>query len=179
MPLPLLLALTPLPSDAFVPFQPPAPADGATVDVVGNGTVETFDPVARAGMLAGEMPRLWTGTYRPYGGGAVVPAQLRLESLNPMGQLIDLRGQLSIGSVTTPVQGNLNAKSDQLDLLLLGPTLPAGLESGGTVMGLQGFSLSGWQPPRLTSLGGRLELMPQRMEAAASPTPAPAVRGLW
>ena len=178
MPLPLLLALTPLPSDAFVPFRPPAATE--SVDVLGEGAVETFDPEGRAGVLARDLPRQWSGTYTPYAGGAAVPVQLRLDTLIAVGQLVDLRGQLNIGGVETPVQGNLNAKSDQLDLLLLGDTLPPGFEPGGTVMGLQGFSLSGWEPPRLTTLGGRLQLAPQ---PTATPSPAPAaaqpVRGLW
>jgi hypothetical protein len=179
MPLSLLLALSPLPSDAFVPYQPPSSADGGEVDVLGSGAVETFDPEARAGALSQELPRLWSGTYSPYGGGQPLPVQLRLDSLSPIGQLVDLRGQLSINGVETPVQGNLNAKSDQLDLLLLGDTLPAGLEPGSTVLGLQGFSLSALQPPRLTSFGGRLQLVPQPSAAVAPATSVPPVRGLW
>ena len=82
-----------------------------------------------------------------------------------MGQMVDLRGTLSVGSVTTPVQGNLHAKSDQLDLIPLGDSLIAGLEPGGLFLGLQGFSPTGWQSPRLinsadpsTGVGGRLSL---------------------
>jgi hypothetical protein len=176
MPLPLLLALTPLPSDAFVPFAPPA-SGAAEIDVVGGGAVETFDPEGRASLLARELPRTWAGSYRPYGSSQSMPVQLRLDSLNAMGQLVDLRGELSIAGVATPVQGNLNAKSDQLDLLLLGDTLPAGLEVGGNILGLQGLSLSAWQPPRLTSPGGRLQLVPQAAPAPAAETPS--VRGLW
>jgi len=76
------------------------------------------------------------------------------------------------------VQGNLNAKSDQLDLLLLGEIREAGLENGGEIRGLQGFSLSGWRAPRYTHPGGQLLL------SAVVATPAPAgraavIRGLW
>jgi hypothetical protein len=179
MPLPLLLALTPLPSDAFVPFVPPAamgPTSGESVDV---GAVETFDSQGRATALARDLPRAWSGSYLPYGGGTSMPVELRLDSLNAMGQMVDLRGQLTIAGVTTPVQGNLNAKSDQLDLLLLSDTLPAGFEPGGTVMGLEGFNLSAWQPPRLVTLGGRLQLVPLRAQAPVSGRAAPTVRGLW
>lgn len=179
MPLPLLLAITPLPSDAFVPFVPPAALGSGSVDGLNVGTVETFDSEGRAGLLARDLPRSWSGTYRPYGGASSMPVQLTLDSLTAMGQMVDLRGQLSIGGVSTPVQGNLNAKSDQLDLLLLGDTLPAGMEPGGTVMGLEGFNLSAWQPPRLITLGGRLQLIPQPARAPMSAPGSPAVRGLW
>jgi len=178
MPLPLLLALTPLPSDAFVPFVPPA-AIGAN-DEMSVGAVETFDSQGRASVLARDLPRAWSGTYRPYGSLESMPVELRLDSLNAMGQMVDLRGQLTIAGVATPIQGNLNAKSDQLDLLLLADTLPAGLEPGGTVMGLEGFNLSAWQPPRLITLGGRLQLIPQPSVAPSVSRPAsPAIRGLW
>ncbi|MEB3246594.1 MAG: hypothetical protein VKJ63_01890, partial [Synechococcus sp.] len=86
-------------------------------------------------------------------------------SLTAMGQMVDIRGSMTLGSVTTPVQGNLHAKSDQLDLIPLGDPLIAGLEPGGVFLGLQGFSPTSWQSPRLinsadpsTGVGGRLAL---------------------
>ena len=181
MPLPLLLALTPLPSDGFVPFVPPVAVGASGSENLSIGAVETFDAQGRAAVLARDLPRAWSGTYRPYGSPEAMPVELRLESLNAMGQMVDLRGQLTIAGVTTPIQGNLNAKSDQLDLLLLGDSLPAGMEPGGTVMGLEGFSLSAWQAPRLVTLGGRLQLVPQLSVAPASSRPAgtPSIRGLW
>ena len=179
MPLPLLLALTPLPSDAFVPFTAPVPIGAAGLDGLNVGTVETFDAKGRAELLAKDLPRTWSGTYRPYGGLESMPVELRLESLNAMGQMVDLRGQITIAGVTSPIQGNLNAKSDQLDLLLLGDSLPAGMEQGGTVMGLEGFKLSAWQPPRLVTLGGRLELVPQASAAPSAAPAVPSIRGLW
>lgn len=179
MPLPLLLALTPLPSDAFVPYLPP-PADGAAEsDVLGRSAVETFDSEARAALLVRELPRNWSGSYRSYAGGQPVPVQLTLETLTAMGQMVDLRGRVTIEGMDIPVQGNLNAKSDQLDLLLLGDRLPQGVEPGGTVLGLQGFGLSAWQPPRLTTPGGRLQLEPQAIATPAAARPNPTVRGLW
>lgn len=181
MPLPLLLALTPLPSDGFVPFVPPVAVGASGSENLSIGAVETFDAQGRAAVLARDLPRAWSGTYRPYGSPEAMPVELRLESLNAMGQMVDLRGQLTIAGVTTPIQGNLNAKSDQLDLLLLGDSLPAGMEPGGTVMGLEGFSLSAWQAPRLVTLGGRLQLVPQLSVAPASSRPdgTPSIRGLW
>jgi hypothetical protein len=132
--------------------------------------VENFDPLARASQLAQELPRRWGGTYQSFGAAGAVPAALQLTSLVPMGQMLVLRGTLSIAGVSAPVQGNLNAKSDQLDLVLVGPQRFEALEPGGEFQGLQGLELSGWNAPRLTSAGGRLQLQP----GAAS-----KVRGLW
>ncbi|MEB3271862.1 MAG: hypothetical protein VKJ44_09500 [Synechococcus sp.] len=172
--LPLLIAATPLPSQAFAPFMPAA-ATAVAVEQLSTGSVETFDPAGRAQLLARELPRVWSGSYQAYGGGPALPVQLQLDNLAALGQLVDVRGRMTIAGVETPVQGNLNAKSDQLDLLLLADTLPPGMEPGGDVMGLQGFRLSGWQPARLTSLGGRLELTPQAGPVAG---PAPRLRVL-
>ena len=79
--------------------------------------------------------------------------------------MVDLRGTMDLGTTTAPVQGNLHAKSDQLDLIPLGNALIPGLEPGGIFLGLQGFSPTGWQAPRLvnmsnpsTGVGGRLAL---------------------
>ena len=51
-----------------------------------------------------------------------------------MGQMVDLRGMMTFGSVTTPVQGNIHAKSDQLDLIPLADPLIAGVEPGGVFL---------------------------------------------
>jgi hypothetical protein len=90
---------------------------------------------------------------------------LELSDLNAIGQIVDLRGTMTLGAVTTSVQGNLHAKSDQLDLIPLSDELIAGVEPGGVFLGLQGFSPTGWQSPRLindvdpsSGLGGRLAL---------------------
>jgi len=180
MPLPLLLAVSPLPSDAFVPYASPAASDSADV-LQGSGPVETFDAVGRAELIARELPRIWSGVYRSYEGGASLPVELRIASATPMGQMVDIRGSLSVGGLESPVQGNLNAKSDQLDLLLLGDKLGGDLEPGGQMLGLQGFPLITWQPPRLTSIGGRLLLTPQAAPVPSGPAPsaAPTIRGLW
>jgi len=176
------LAATPLGSDAFVPFTMPM-GGGPGADSSGMVTsVETFDPVARAQLLSREIPRSWSGTYEAFDSGQVVPVQLQLASLTALGQMLDLRGELTIGGVTTPVQGNINAESDQLDLLILCDCKEvAGLELGGSFSGLQGLQLSGWQAPRLTNQGGRLDLRAVGALVPAdrlplSPTP---VRGLW
>jgi hypothetical protein len=170
---PLLVAVSPPPS--AVPPRSSLPS-GLLAEPSPSG-VEVYDPVGRAQIMAERIPRSWTGTYRPFGGAGagVKTVVLRLERVTPLGQMVDLRGQLSLDGVTAPVQGNINAKSNQLDLLVLGTTLAGVLEPGGEFQGQQGLSLSGWIPDRLTSLGGRLQLTP-----GASPVQSGGVvRGLW
>jgi hypothetical protein len=181
--MPLLLAAVPLAVGGMVPFVPPAQSSSATAAAAFQqelAPVETFDPEARAKLMVNDLPRQWTGSFLNFQNGVSVPVTLQIASLTPYGQMIDLRGQLTVGGVTTPVQGNLNAKSDQLDLLPLGKSLPAGLEAGGDFQGLQGLMLFGWNAPRLTSPGGRMELRPvginPKRAAAVSPF---AVRGIW
>jgi hypothetical protein len=176
---PLLLAASPMPAgDLFVPYSPPmAPsAEGAP------SGVESYDPVGRAQLISEQIPRNWHGTYRPFGGGPALPAVLRIDRVTPLGQMVDLRGELSLAGVRSPVQGNINAKSNQLDLLLLGNSLGGILEPGGEFQGQQGLSLSGWLPDRLTGLGGRLQLNPGPSPVAKSGLSSGsggAVRGLW
>lgn len=161
--MPWLLAAVPLAVGGMVPFVAPAsttPAAAAAVFEQELAPVETFDPEARARLLVKELPRQWSGTYLNFQSQARVPVTLQIASLTPLGQMIDLRGQMTVGGVSTPIQGNLNAKSDQLDVLLLGRTEAAGLEPGGEFQGLQGLSLMGWSSSRLTSPGGRLDLSP-------------------
>lgn len=172
---PLLLAASPAPTgEVFVPFTPPVvpPAEMPTTGV------ESYDPVGRAQLIAERIPRSWRGTYRPFGGNTVLPATLLIQRVTPLGQMVDLRGELSLAGVKSPVQGNINAKSNQLDLLLLGNTLGGVLEPGGEFQGQQGLSLSGWLPDRLTGLGGRLQLNPGPVAAPVASSGG-TVRGLW
>ncbi len=176
-------AATPLASEAFVPFMAPAAAGVGGESLSGLGGAETFDPIARAQLLAKDLPLTWSGVYQSFDNSQTVNAELRLASARPMGQMIDLRGELTVGGITTPVQGNLNAESDQLDLLMLCQCDVAGLELGGVFTGLQGLQLSGWQAPRLTSRGGRLDLRPVSTSRTAysrnSYGSGSTVRGLW
>ena len=167
--MPFLLAMD-LPIGSQVPFMsnPQLPLDPIELAVpteVDDGNVESFDPVKRAALLADTLPRLWCGTYRPFDGNPEVDVKLTLTSLTPMGQMVNLRGSMDLGDVTTPVQGNLHAKSDQLDLIPLASPLIAGAEPGGVFLGLQAFSPSAWESPRLINtndpgggIGGRLAL---------------------
>jgi hypothetical protein len=174
MPLPLLLAASPVPMEA-----PGGGAWAPTPFLIEAGPVETFDPIGRARLIAELIPRLWSGTYRPFDGSAPIPVQLQLATTTPMGQMVDLRGKLTLGDAATAVQGNINAKSDQLDLLLLSDEpLAGGLDPGGEFQGLQTLSLSGWRSSRLTSLGGRLQLRPAPA-ATGEGQGSPLIRGLW
>jgi len=172
--------ISPLPRPP-IPTAEPAPAaflnpgslnPGGTMDSMIS--VEPFDPEGRAALIARVIPRQWRGRFQPFVGGGALPAVLDLGAVRAMGQMVDLRGQLRIGDAVTPVQGTLNAKSDQLDLLLLGDMGSVGMEPGGQIQGLQSMSLSSWRAPRLVSPGGRLVLNP-----GPSPLGPEPIRGLW
>ena len=178
--MPFLLAMD-LPIGSQVPFMsnPQLPLDPIELAIpteVDDGNVESFDPVKRAVLLADTLPRLWCGTYRPFDGNPEVDVTLTLTSLTPMGQMVNLRGSMDLGAVKTPVQGNYHAKSDQLDLIPLASPLIAGAEPGGVFLGLQGFSPSGWESPRLINtnvpgggIGGRLALSSECAQAPLQP----------
>ena len=167
--MPFLLAMD-LPVGSQVPFEsnPQLPLDPIQLAVpleIDDAEVESFDPVARAAELVGSLPRQWCGTFEPFDGNPTVDVNLDITQLTAIGQIVDIRGTMTLGSITTAVQGNLHAKSDQLDLIPLGDPLIAGLEPGGVFLGLQGFSPTGWQAPRLvnannpsTGVGGRLAM---------------------
>jgi hypothetical protein len=164
-----------LPVETAVPFESQLPFDSSSLSMplMLEGTVESFDPALRAADLATNLPRQWCGTYRAFPDGVDQTVSLSLSSLRAYGQMVDVRGAMTVGAVTTPVQGNLNAKSDQLNLIPLADTLTANLESGGAFLGLQGFGLSGWQGSRLTNPGGRLSLSAECVSEALP------IRGLW
>ncbi len=166
--IPLLLAAVPLTTEAIAPSQSTPYEENFGM----AATVRQFDPVARAAQLVQELPRIWSGSYTPFGTAQAASARLTLSSLRALGQMVDVRGEITLGSSTIPVQGNLNAASDQLDLLLLGDYPSADLQDGGSFAGLQGFTLSGWSAPRLTNPGGQLVMTPET-------SAAPAIRGLW
>lgn len=170
-----------LPIQSPIPFESQMQFDSSklSMPLMLEGAVESFDPVLRAEDLAATLPRQWCGTYLSFTGVPSEDVLLTLASVTPMGQMLDLRGDMRIGEITTPVQGNFNAKSDQLDLLPLSNELTADLESGGDFVGLQGFSLSGWQAPRLTHRGGRLQLSPFPCVAEVEVLEAVPIRGLW
>ena len=157
-------------------FEPSLPLDASALQepLQLEGPVQRFDPIARAANLAMSMPREWCGSYLSFTSGNSVDVKLTLATVQPVGQMVDLRGTMQIGTISTPVQGNLNAKSDQVDLLPLASQLTEALEPGGSYLGLQGMNLSSWQAPRLTNRGGSLSLSP-----SCPGSESPAVRALW
>ena len=142
----------------FGPVLPPYSSQLLLSRPMLRGVTRNLDPVARAVHLAISMPRQWCGTYQAFEDDNLLPVSVTLVNLRPVGQMVDLRGTMSVGGMVTPLQGNLNASNDQLDLLPLANQLPKPLDSGGALLGLQGWALTGWEPPRLTSLGGTFEL---------------------
>lgn len=178
--LPVLLALAPLPSDAYKPFVPAtrgAPSPDAGPLLIESAPVETFDPIGRASLIRDQMPRYWSGSYVPFDGSAMQPVELALQQVSAAGQMVVLQGQIRLAGKVSPVQGNLNAKSDQLDLLVLGDDPGAGLGAGGAFQGVQGMTLSGWNADRLTDMGGRLQLVPSAPPPQAGG--GEPIRGLW
>ena len=153
--MPFLLAMD-LPIGSEVPFQtnPQLPLDPIQLSIpmeVDSKTVESFDPEKRAVQLADSLPKSWCGEFKPFDGNPTVDVTLNLTSLRAMGQMVDLRGSMNLGTTTTPVQGNLHAKSDQLLLIPLADQLIAGVEPGGMFLGLQNFSPTSWESPRLVN----------------------------
>ena len=181
--MPVLLAMD-LPVGSQVPFQsnPQLPLDPIQLAVplsIEGESVESFDPVARAADLATSLPRNWCGSFEPFDGSPKVDVTLEIISATAIGQMVDLRGSMTFGSVVTPVQGNLHAKSDQLDLIPLADPLIAGLEPGGVFLGLQGFSPSSWQAPRLVHSGDATAGTGGRLALTSSCSEEVPVQPLW
>lgn len=176
--LPLLVAATPLPSDAFKPYVPPPGLSSTPAGplLMESTPVETFDPIGRAALIRDQMPRLWGGSYVPFDSSAPRPVELSLDQVSASGQMVVLVGEIRIDDRVSPVQGNLNARSDQLDLLVLGENPGPGLEPGGSFQGVQGMTLTGWNAERLTAMGGRLLLTPMARSPRSAAEP---IRGLW
>ena len=164
-----------LPVEMAVPLESQLPIGSSQLSTSINldGAVESFDPVVRATDLVSTLPRQWCGTYRSLPDGADQTVLLTLADVRSYGQMVALRGEIAVGSVKSPVQGNLNAKSDQLDLIPLAEPLGEGLELGDAFLGLQGFGVAGLQAARLTNPGGRLNL------SSSCGSEALPIRGLW
>ncbi len=124
-----------------------------------EGSVEKFDPVKRAKDLAKNMHRRWCGVYSSFDDEVKSDVTLLFSEIIPKGQIVSLRGEMLIGEVTTPINGYLHAKSNQMELLPLGPQLIPGIETGGSFLGLQGLKLSGWKSTSLQNQGGRQQLL--------------------
>ena len=53
-----------------------------------EGSVESFDPVARAADLAATLPREWCGNYTSFTSNSTVDVELTLTRLKPIGPLV-------------------------------------------------------------------------------------------
>ena len=80
------------------------------------------------------------------------------------------------GDRETIVHGNLNAKSDQLELIPIGKELIQGLEPGGSFVGFQGAKLLGWKSTNLENSGGKLQLSESCEDVSSKP---PTVSSIW
>ena len=92
-----------------------------------------------------DLPRSWSGATPP-SAGEEANVRLKLSSLKALGQMVDVRGEITLGSTTIPV-GQLECRLGSVDLLLLGDYPGSDLQSGGYFNGLQGFTLVGWSAP--------------------------------
>ena len=125
-----------------------------------EGSVESFDPVLKAKKLAETMPRKWCGIYRSFGEGLNPSVTLFFSKVKPIGQILSLDGKLLIDGNAIPFHGNLNAKSNQVELLNIANQRIFGLEPGGTFLGFNGLRKLTWTPPRLNVSGGQINLKP-------------------
>ncbi len=141
-----------------------------------EGSVNNFDPVKRAAGLVNTFPRKWCGLYRSFEDDSNVDVIINFSGIKSIGKILELRGEMFIDDVKTPIRGYLNAKSDQLEILLNSNNRIPGLEDGGSFLGLQGTRLLAWNSPRLTHSGGRLELRKQCINQLSK---APAVISIW
>ncbi len=141
-----------------------------------EGSVEKFDPVLRAAELAKNMNRKFCGTYKSFDKESSTDVTFTIAHLKPIGQTVDLYGEMNFGGIIIPIYGNLNAKSDQVELIPLGEKLISDLESGGRFVGLEGIKLFSWKSPRMNNSGGRLELLKKCDETLSK---APSIRTIW
>ncbi len=177
----ILIALD-LPSDVEMPIKEvPSLEESLEVlpevlPIILDGPVEKFDPVNRAAMLSKSLARKWCGTYQSFDDGSTKDVTLQFEQVRSIGQIVDMRGDLMIGNISTPVQVHLNASSDQLELIPLSSNLPSGIEVGSVFMGLQGMSIASLTSPSFTNLGARLEL---NQICTKQISKAPSIRAIW
>ncbi|WP_320666759.1 hypothetical protein [Prochlorococcus sp. MIT 1307] len=122
-----------------------------------EGSVESFDSIERAKEIAKTLARKWCGTYSSFNDGSKLDLTLFFSQVKPIGQIVVLHGEVLIDGVTTSISGNINARSNQIELILISNQLIAGIEPGGTFLGLDGIKSLAWKPSRLNDSGGRLD----------------------
>ena len=123
-----------------------------------EGSVNDFDPAQRAVNLARTLPKHLCGSYRSFDNNLNRKVKLMFSKMEPIGQMIELEGEIFIDKYQTEFTGILNAKSDQLEIIPLTNLDIIGINSGGSFIGLQGTKLFTWKSSKLDESGGRLEL---------------------
>ena len=139
-------------------FEVPVDTKLEVLPFVIEGSVENFDPEERAKELVKTISRKWCGTYSSFKDGSSQTATLLISKVKPIGQIVALQGQLLINGRNTQIRGNLNAKSNQIELIPLSNKWIFDIEPGGIFVGLQGPKRFIFNSPRLTDYGGILDL---------------------
>ena len=123
-----------------------------------EGSVESLDPIQRAKELALTISRRWCGNYRSFNNNSTNNVTLLFSQIKPIGQIVSFYGQLIIDEEQAKIRGSLNAKSNQVELMVLSNYRMIDLESGGTFVGLYGLKRLLWNSPKLNDLGGIINL---------------------
>jgi len=123
-----------------------------------EGSVDDFDSIERARKLTNSMPRKWCGTYSSFNDGSNVEVTLDLIDVQPIGQIVDIGGEILIGGYRKDFRGNLNAKSNQTQFIIVTNEWIFDIEPGGTFVGLGDAKKFVWNAPRLNNRGGILDL---------------------
>lgn len=141
-----------------------------------EGSVNDFDPAERALTLAKKLPKILCGSYRAFDNDLNRKVKLTFSKVTPIGQMIELQGEMYFDKYQTEFTGVLNAKSDQLEIIPLSNLGIIGIASGGSFVGLQGPKLFTWKSSKLDDSGGRLEL---NSECRENISKAFDIRPLW
>ncbi len=123
-----------------------------------EGSVNDFDPAQRAINLAERLPKRLCGSYQSFDNDVKRNVKLIFSKVKPIGQMIELEGEMYFDKYETEFTGILNAKSDQLEIIPLTSLDGIGIHAGGSFIGLQGAKLFTWKSSKLDESGGRLDL---------------------
>ena len=148
-----------IPSEApLQQLESPSAPNLEVLPFVLEGSVDTFDSLERAKELARTIPRKWCGTYRSFDDSSNFDVILLLSKVKAIGQIVSLEGQLLIDGKKTNLRGNLNAKSNQVELIVAPRQWGSDLQTGGIFIGLDGMKSLIWNSSSLNKLGGRLNM---------------------
>ncbi len=128
------------------------------VPFVIEGSIEEFDPVSRAKDLVLNIDKQWCGSYISSNEEKKFPVHLSLHKVKATGQIVSFQGQMSLENNKTKVQGNLNVKSNQMELLINSDQSISDLHPGTLFVGFQGFKTLFWTHSAHNNRGRRLEL---------------------